>query len=181
MIDIELEWSRVLRYSQESPHALLQEQAEGFLYLLVEVGRGAVEDAGGFAGAVEEEHGGHGSDVTETLRGGRVGDGPVQIGAQRCDGGADLIFGRFDGKREDGDVVAVLAFEFAEPFKRGAAGRAPGGPELNENDAIGELVRGQRVAGKIGELDCGKRSEFAGGTGFGRVLAADDIFFAGED
>ena len=44
-----------------------------------------------------------------------------------------------------------------------AAGRAPGGPELDQDDAIGELVRGERMAGKIGELERGEESEFAGG------------------
>jgi hypothetical protein len=112
----------------------------------VEVGRGAVEDAGGFAGTVEEEKGGDGGDVAKGLGGGGVGDGPVEIGAEGADGGANLVFGGFDGQSEDGEIVAVLALEFAEPFEGGAAGRAPGGPELDENDAVGEIVLIERLA-----------------------------------
>jgi hypothetical protein len=119
----------------------------------VEVGRGAVEDAGGLAGTVEEEEGGDGGDVAEGLGGGGVGDGPVEIGAERRDGGADLVFGGFDGQGEDSEVVAVLALEFAEPFESGAAGRAPGGPELDEDDAAREIVLSERLAGEIGELE----------------------------
>ena len=64
----------------------------------MEVGGSAVEDTGGFAGAVEEEEGGDGGDVAEGLSGGSIGDGPVQAGAERVCGGADLVFWGFDGQ-----------------------------------------------------------------------------------
>ena len=108
----------------------------------VEVGRGAVEDAGGFAGAVEEKEGGDGGDVAEGLGSGGIGDGPVEIGAEGADGRADLVLGGFNGQGEDSQIVAMLALEFAEPFESGAAGRAPGGPELDEDDAAGKLISG---------------------------------------
>jgi hypothetical protein len=44
---------------------LLQEGVEGFLDLVVEVGRSAEEDAGSFAGAVEKEERWDGGDVAE--------------------------------------------------------------------------------------------------------------------
>ena len=75
--------------------------------MVVEVGGSAVEDAGRFAGAVEEEEGGDGGDVAEGLGGGGVGDGPMEIGTERADGGADLVFGGFDGEGEDGEGVSA--------------------------------------------------------------------------
>jgi hypothetical protein len=160
---------------------LLQEGVEGFFDLGVEVGRGAVEDAGGFSGAVEEEECGDGGDVAEGLGGGGVGDGPVEVGAERSDGGADLVFGGFNGQGEDGEVVAVLALEFAEPLEGGATGRAPGGPELDEDYTAGEVLAIERLAGEIGESEVGKGGEFLGGAGGVGVLAADDVFSSGED
>ena len=116
----------------------------------MEFRRGAVEDTGGFAGTVEEEESGDGSDVAEGLGGGGIGDGPVESRAEGGGGGADLVFRGFDGQGEDGEVVAVLALEFTEPFEGGAARRAPGGPELDEDNAAGEALRIERLAGEIG-------------------------------
>ena len=147
----------------------------------VEVGRGAVQDAGSFAGAVEEEEGGDGGDVAEGLGGRGVGDGPVETRAEGGDGGADLVFGGFDGQSEDGEVVAVLALEFAEPFESGAAGRTPGGPELDENNLAGEVLAIEGLAGEIGQLEARKGGEFLGGAGGVGMLAVDDVFSTGED
>ena len=147
----------------------------------MEVGRGAVEDAGGFAGAVEEKEGGDGGDVAEGLGGGGVGDGPVQVGAEGACGGADLVFGRFDGEGEDGEVVAVFALEFAEPLESGAAGWAPGGPELDEDDAAGKLVGGERLTKKISQFELRESGDFLGDGGGCGLFAGDNIFFAGED
>jgi hypothetical protein len=147
----------------------------------VEVGRSAVEDAGSFAGTVEEEKGGDGGDVAEGQAGGRIRDGPVEIGAEGADGGADLVFGGFDGQGKDGEVVAVLALEFAEPFEGGAAGRAPGGPELDENDATGEILAIEELAGEIGEFEVGQGRDFLRSTGAVGMLAGDYVFSSGED
>ena len=75
----------------------------------VEVGRGAVEDAGSFTGAIEEEESGDGGDITEGQGGGGIGDGPVEIWAEGTDGGANLILGGLDGQGEDGELIAMLA------------------------------------------------------------------------
>jgi hypothetical protein len=160
---------------------LLQKGVEGVFDLGVEVGWGAVEDAGGFAGAVEEEEGGNGGDVAEGLGGGGVGDGPMEIGAEGGDGGADLVLGGFDGEGEDGEIVAVFALEFAEPFESGTAGRTPGGPELDEDDAAGEILAIERLAGEIGELEVRKRGDFLGSACGVGMLAGDDVFSSGED
>ena len=88
---------------------LLQEGVEGLLDLVVEVGRSAEEDAESFTGAIEKEERGDGGDVAEGLGGGCIGDGPVQVGAERTGGGADLVLRGFDGEGEDGESVAVLA------------------------------------------------------------------------
>src|SRR5262249_7062368 len=85
---------------------LFQECVEFFFDLVVQVRRGAVEDPGGFSGAVEEEHGGHGGDVAEGLSGGSIGDSKTEIRAERGDRRANLSFGGLDGESDDGEVVA---------------------------------------------------------------------------
>ena len=74
----------------------------------MKIRRGAVKDAGGFAGTVEEKEGGDGGDVAEGLGGGGVGDGPVEARAERAGGRANLVLRGFNGQGEDGDVIAVL-------------------------------------------------------------------------
>jgi hypothetical protein len=149
--------------------------------LVVEVGRGAVEDAGGFSGAVEEEHGGHGGDVAEGLSGGRIGDSPAEIRAERGDNRANLSFGRLDGESDDDEVVAMPLLEFAKPFESGATWRAPSGPEFDEDYAIGELIVGQRAAGEVSYLEGWKCGDFASRRGSVGVLGGDDVFLAGEN
>lgn len=89
---------------------------ELFFDLVVEVRRGAVKDAGGFAGPIEEEESGDGSDVTKRLSGRGIGDGPAEVWAERRDGRANLIFRRFDGESDDSEFVRVTALQFAEPL-----------------------------------------------------------------
>jgi len=88
---------------------LLEKRVEGFLDLVVEVGGCAVEDAGSFAGTVEEEESGDGGDIAEGQGGGGIGDGPVEIGTKRTSGRANLVLGGFDGQGEDGELIAMLA------------------------------------------------------------------------
>ncbi len=60
---------------------LLNQFIEQLLRLLVQVGRRAIHHAGGLAGFIEQEHGWNSGDIAEGLRRGRIGNGPVQIGA----------------------------------------------------------------------------------------------------
>jgi len=160
---------------------LLQEGVEGLFDLVVEVRWSAVEDAGGLASAVEEEERGNGGDVAEGLSGRGVSDSPVQVGTEGAHGGANLVLGGFDCKGKDGELVAVFMLQIAEPLESGTAGRTPGSPELDENDATGEFVCGKRMAGEIGQLELRKGSEFVSGGAGAKVLAANDVFFARQD
>ena len=160
---------------------LLEEEVEGFFNLVVEVGGSAVKDAGGFAGTVEEEKGGDGGDVAEGLGGGGVGDGPVEIGAERTDCGADLVLRGFDSEGEDGEFVAMLAFQLPEPFEGGAAGRTPGGPEFDEDKAAGEVGGSEGMARKVGQLELGKGGNLVRGCVGPGVFASNDVFLAGKN
>ena len=165
----------------EQELGLLKEGVKGFFDLVVKVGGSAVEDARGFAGAVEEEERGDRGDIAEGLGCGGVGDSPMQVGAERTGGGADLVFRGFDGEGEDGEFVTMLTLQLAEPLKGGAAGRTPGGPEFDEDDATGELSGGEGTAGKIGESELGKRGNLVRGCVRPRVFPGSDVLFTREN
>ena len=70
----------------------------------------------------------------------------MQIRAQPAGSGTDLILWGLYRQRDNGNLIAILAFQFAEPFEGGPAGRAPGSPELDEHNAAAELLDGEWMA-----------------------------------
>ena len=106
----------------------------------VQAGRRAVKHSPRLSRSVKQEQGWNSGNVAERLRGHGVGDGPTQVRAERAGGRAYLVFGRFCCQGENLKVVAVLALQLARPFERGAAARAPRGPEFHQHHTSGELL-----------------------------------------
>nr|WP_278286751.1 hypothetical protein [Tepidiforma thermophila] len=116
-----------------------------------EVGAGEAADAGGIglgdgAGGVEKD-----------------GVGDAELGGELAGGGGVLLLVDAD---DDDVAVEVAGEEVLEVRSFGAAGAAPGCPEVEEDVAAAELVEGAGRAIEGGEAEVGGGAAFAGGGGW---------------
>src|SRR5215472_4585454 len=125
------------------------ESCERFFCLLVQIGRGTVENFYGLTLAIEQKHRRYRGDVTESGGGGWVGNGPADVGAQRVCSGTDGVFRRLDGQGDNGQIIPILRFQLTEPLERGAAWRTPGRPKFHERNTSRELICRERMSREI--------------------------------
>ena len=116
-------------------------------------------DADPAALRVEQEERGHRAHVAEGAGHLRRAHGPAQrrAGLGRHPAHVGLVGLERDGQHHQ--AVAVTPAQLAEPAQRAAAGRAPGGPELDEDRAPGEVLAGDRPAVEVGEGEGRERGD----------------------
>src|SRR4051812_35803429 len=90
----------------------------------------AVEDCGGLAVGVEDEHARDAAERAEWVDQSFRTHHDVDRQLKRPCQFAHLLFFGFDGDCQDNDALAVALPQLSEPRERGATGRTPRRPEL---------------------------------------------------